>query len=88
VKHLPVEVVPRIENQVLDDQTFCEICHQSDREDRMLLCDGCDRGYHLECLTPPMTTVPIEEWFCPDCTRPRTTPVEILVINSLSFILR
>ncbi|EZA62404.1 PHD and RING finger domain-containing protein [Ooceraea biroi] len=69
VKHLPVEVVPRVENQVQDDPTFCEICNQSDREDRMLLCDGCDRGYHLECLTPPMTTVPIEEWFCPECVR-------------------
>lgn len=59
--------MPRIENQAQDDPTFCEICHQSDREDRMLLCDNCDRGYHLECLTPPMTAVPIEEWFCPDC---------------------
>ncbi|EFN60820.1 RING and PHD-finger domain-containing protein KIAA1542 [Camponotus floridanus] len=68
IKHVPVEIVPRIENQAQDDPTFCEICHQSDREDRMLLCDNCDRGYHLECLTPPMTAVPIEEWFCPDCT--------------------
>lgn len=59
--------MPHIENQIQDDPTFCEICHQSDREDRMLLCDNCDRGYHLECLTPPMTAVPIEEWFCPDC---------------------
>jgi PHD and RING finger domain-containing protein 1 len=33
----------------------------------MLLCDGCDLGYHLECLDPPMDTVPLEEWFCPDC---------------------
>lgn len=33
----------------------------------MLLCDGCDLGYHLECLDPPMDTVPVEEWFCPDC---------------------
>lgn len=68
IKHVPVEIVPRIENQAQDDPTFCEVCHQSDREDRMLLCDNCDRGYHLECLTPPMTAVPIEEWFCPDCT--------------------
>jgi len=73
INNLPVEIVPRIENQVLDDPTFCEICHQSDREDRMLLCDGCDRGYHMECLTPPMTTVPIEEWYCPECTQRNST---------------
>jgi len=65
--------VPRIENQVPDDPTFCEICHQSDREDRMLLCDDCDRGYHMECLTPPITTVPIEEWYCSGCTQRNTT---------------
>lgn len=44
-----------------------QVCGECDREDRMLLCDGCDLGYHLECLDPPMDTVPLEEWFCPDC---------------------
>lgn len=77
--------MPRIENQVLDDPTFCEICHQSDREDRMLLCDGCDRGYHMECLTPPITTVPIEEWYCPECTqRNSTRTVTILILIRIS----
>ncbi|KAG7473814.1 hypothetical protein MATL_G00099870 [Megalops atlanticus] len=49
------------------DQTNCEVCSQCDREDRMLLCDGCDAGYHMECLTPPLDAVPVEEWFCPHC---------------------
>ncbi|XP_051915977.1 PHD and RING finger domain-containing protein 1 isoform X2 [Hippocampus zosterae] len=49
------------------EQTNCEVCHGSDREDRLLLCDGCDAGYHMECLTPPLDTVPVEEWFCPEC---------------------
>ena len=47
--------------------TYCEICGRCDREDRLLLCDGCDFGYHCECLSPPIDTIPIEEWFCPDC---------------------
>lgn len=64
-----MEVVPRVEDQVQEDPTFCEVCHQSDREDRMLLCDGCDSGYHLECLTPPMNEVPMEEWYCPECSQ-------------------
>nr|XP_055048280.1 PHD and RING finger domain-containing protein 1 isoform X1 [Misgurnus anguillicaudatus]XP_055048281.1 PHD and RING finger domain-containing protein 1 isoform X1 [Misgurnus anguillicaudatus]XP_055048282.1 PHD and RING finger domain-containing protein 1 isoform X1 [Misgurnus anguillicaudatus] len=50
------------------DQTSCEVCGGRDREDRLLLCDGCDAGYHMECLTPPLDAVPVEEWFCPDCT--------------------
>ncbi|ELK32075.1 PHD and RING finger domain-containing protein 1 [Myotis davidii] len=28
-----------------DDPTFCEVCGRSDREDRLLLCDGCDAGW-------------------------------------------
>ncbi|KAM7396487.1 hypothetical protein PAMP_019523 [Pampus punctatissimus] len=49
------------------EQTNCEVCGGSDREDRLLLCDGCDSGYHMECLTPPLDAVPVEEWFCPEC---------------------
>ncbi|XP_023205530.1 PHD and RING finger domain-containing protein 1 [Xiphophorus maculatus] len=49
------------------EQTNCEVCGGSDHEDRLLLCDGCDAGYHMECLTPPLDSVPVEEWFCPEC---------------------
>ncbi|KDR23360.1 hypothetical protein L798_05321, partial [Zootermopsis nevadensis] len=68
VRRIPVEP-PRqqSEDEVQEDPTYCEVCGECDREDRMLLCDGCDLGYHLECLDPPMDTVPLEEWFCPDC---------------------
>ncbi|KAK8381998.1 hypothetical protein O3P69_015177 [Scylla paramamosain] len=51
-----------------DNPTYCEVCHECDREERLLLCDGCDLGYHLECLDPPLDQVPVEEWFCPGCT--------------------
>jgi PHD and RING finger domain-containing protein 1 len=49
------------------ESTYCEVCGQCNREDRLLLCDGCDLGYHLECLDPPLHAVPVEEWLCPDC---------------------
>lgn len=50
-----------------DDVTYCEVCGACDREDRLLLCDACDLGYHCECLEPPLDSVPIDEWFCPQC---------------------
>lgn len=50
-----------------DDVTYCEICHRSDREDRMLLCDGCDLGFHCECLTPPIENIPEGAWYCDAC---------------------
>lgn len=75
--------MPRPEDQIQDDPTFCEVCHLSDREDRMLLCDGCDCGYHLECLTPPMTEVPMEEWFCPECSQNSQNDAEAVYLHSI-----
>merc|ERR1712112_342378 len=47
--------------------TACEICGSKDDEDNMLLCDGCDAGYHTYCVVPPIQTVPPGDWFCPKC---------------------
>ena len=33
----------------------------------LLLCDRCDHGYHLDCLDPPLSDVPEDDWFCPQC---------------------
>ncbi|KAK9728016.1 PHD-finger [Popillia japonica] len=32
-----------------------------------ILYGGCDLGFHLECLTPPLSDVPEGLWFCPEC---------------------
>ena len=45
---------------------------KSGDEDEMLLCDGCDRGFHMSCLNPPLKKVPVGNWYCSDCR-----PVEI-----------
>lgn len=41
---IPVENTQTQGNDGEDDPTFCEVCGRSDREDRLLLCDGCDAG--------------------------------------------
>ena len=43
------------------------ICSLLGNEDEMLLCDGCDRGFHMSCLKPPLKNVPKGDWFCKDC---------------------
>ncbi|XP_063464073.1 PHD and RING finger domain-containing protein 1 isoform X16 [Pan paniscus] len=67
LRKIPVENTKASEEE---DPTFCEVCGRSDREDRLLLCDGCDAGYHMECLDPPLQEVPVDEWFCPECAAP------------------
>lgn len=36
-------------------------------QDKIVLCDGCDRGYHLSCLSPPLSEVPASQFFCDTC---------------------
>jgi histone demethylase JARID1 len=54
-------VVPGAEEQM------CEICLRGDNGTAMLLCDDCNRGYHMYCLDPPLTVVPKSQWYCPPC---------------------
>lgn len=55
----PAAPGPVADMPVFNVETFCEMCGSGDREDRLLLCDGCDLGYHLECLVPALVDVPI-----------------------------
>ena len=45
----------------------CELCKGGHHEDKILLCDQCDRGCHLFCLNPPLEQVPQGHWVCPLC---------------------
>lgn len=47
---------------------YCSICGTSDNDDQLLFCDDCDRGYHMYCLSPPLTSPPEGSWSCNICT--------------------
>ncbi|UYV77534.1 DPF2 [Cordylochernes scorpioides] len=36
----------------------CGLCGTSDNDDQLLFCDDCDRGYHMYCLSPPLSEPP------------------------------
>lgn len=46
---------------------YCSICGTSDNDDKLLFCDDCDRGYHMYCLSPPLTNPPEGSWSCKLC---------------------
>ncbi|KZT71516.1 hypothetical protein DAEQUDRAFT_724032 [Daedalea quercina L-15889] len=48
-------------------ELHCEVCLKKDRGEEMLLCDGCDCGFHMFCLDPPLATIPKGQWFCHTC---------------------
>lgn len=46
----------------------CKVCSGKNNWEEILLCDECDNGYHIGCLSPPLTEIPQEdEWYCPQC---------------------
>ncbi|KAH7102961.1 PLU-1-like protein-domain-containing protein [Auriculariales sp. MPI-PUGE-AT-0066] len=50
-----------------EDRMTCKSCGSTERGTEMLLCDGCDSGFHTYCLDPPLPTVPKGQWFCSKC---------------------
>ncbi|XP_013421332.1 zinc finger protein DPF3-like [Lingula anatina] len=45
----------------------CGLCGTSDNDDQLLFCDDCDRGYHMYCLSPPLSEPPEGSWSCHLC---------------------
>jgi hypothetical protein len=65
---------PRVSRtvKVAERDIACQCCQQqvqqvSKQHNAMLLCDGCDRGYHQRCLAQPLVKVPKGNWLCPGC---------------------
>ncbi|XP_078248441.1 bromodomain adjacent to zinc finger domain protein 1A isoform X1 [Pogona vitticeps] len=48
----------------------CKMCRKKGDAESMVLCDSCDRGYHIHCIRPKLKAVPDGDWFCPEC-RPK-----------------
>ncbi len=57
--------------QEVDDyyaSIVCETCQDGENEEILLLCDGCNLGYHTYCLHPALASIPPGNWYCPVCT--------------------
>ena len=49
------------------DTAICHKCKGGEKPEKMLLCDTCDRGWHIYCLDPPLKAIPKGDWNCPKC---------------------
>ncbi|XP_052157552.1 probable Histone-lysine N-methyltransferase ATXR5 [Oryza glaberrima] len=72
-RSLPVDAAPPVARAY--ESTRCDVCGSGERDEELLLCDGCDRGRHTFCLRPIAARVPTGPWFCPPCA-PRSKPVK------------
>ncbi|CAK9141883.1 unnamed protein product [Ilex paraguariensis] len=55
----------KFEEKDLDQ--ICEQCRSGLHGDVMLLCDRCNKGWHIYCLSPPVKQVPPGNWYCLEC---------------------
>eukprot|EP01004_Peranema_trichophorum_P010463 NODE_925_length_2243_cov_52.552358_g790_i0.p1 GENE.NODE_925_length_2243_cov_52.552358_g790_i0~~NODE_925_length_2243_cov_52.552358_g790_i0.p1 ORF type:complete len:711 (+),score=144.72 NODE_925_length_2243_cov_52.552358_g790_i0:89-2221(+) len=50
----------------------CYVCRQQKEPDIGIICDGCMASFHIDCLTPPLESIPEGEWRCPTCIETQT----------------
>jgi len=44
--------------------SYCSVCQDGGD---LIICDGCNSNFHMECVNPPLTAVPEGNWFCHSC---------------------
>ena len=54
-----------------NDEACCSVCNSPRivKGNDILFCDGCDLGFHQRCLSPALTTIPEDDWFCSQCIK-------------------
>ncbi|XP_073812237.1 bromodomain adjacent to zinc finger domain 2B toutatis isoform X11 [Musca autumnalis] len=57
----------------------CQFCTSGENEDKLLLCDGCDKGYHTYCFKPKMENIPEGDWYCFECVNKATNERKCIV---------
>ncbi|KAJ1185002.1 hypothetical protein NDU88_001798 [Pleurodeles waltl] len=45
----------------------CKVCRKKGEDDKLILCDQCNKAFHLFCLRPALYEIPDGEWQCPAC---------------------
>lgn len=59
----------------------CRKCCKKGGDEYLLLCDGCDNGFHTYCLDPPLLEIPEGNWFCSKCKPP--SPVKLRRVSGV-----
>ena len=65
--HLPIHGFVHPKLAIVPYGFCCFMCREKKGVAIMLLCDQCQRGWHMACLTPPLSTLSSRRWICPRC---------------------
>ena len=57
-------------NDCAPEYLVCDRCESKEGGEQMVICDGCDKAWHIFCLENKLDELPMEdEWFCDGCYR-------------------
>jgi len=57
-------------NDCAPEYLVCDFCESKDGGEQMVICDGCDKAWHIFCLENKLDELPMtDEWFCDGCWR-------------------
>ncbi|KAL6042669.1 Histone-lysine n-methyltransferase [Balamuthia mandrillaris] len=54
------------------EEIVCEGCGSGEHDEELVLCDKCNGGWHLWCMSIPLTVIPEGDWFCHKCDTDKT----------------
>ena len=66
-------------------ELLCQFCQKGDQAEQMLICDGCDAGYHMHCMRPILVSYPSGSWYCKDCCVAVGSPATAFEDHAKSF---
>ncbi|KAK9715806.1 hypothetical protein RND81_06G190800 [Saponaria officinalis] len=52
-----------------DFSRSCHVCGLTESALEMLICDECDKAFHLSCFNPSIKKIPIDDWHCQSCAK-------------------
>ena len=71
------------ETAMLEIKGACQIC---DEGGNLLICDTCEAGYHMNCLSPPLMTIPEGNWDCDSCLNEKLLEVTKKLLRDTGLI--
>lgn len=66
----PSEEYSKLKEIKKGESDYCLIC---DDGGVLICCDECSGTYHLDCLDPPLKSIPDDKWYCPNCVQAAVT---------------